>query len=150
MRHVTHDVLNKILEHLAPPLRDHVIGQCNYVDFPNGQTIYSEGSTAQYVYFIECGLVALVKRTHGGKSIESGLIGNEGFGWIRWSNSGGRLCGASGKEGGRGSSDCKCHRRLRAPGEYIRSALGCTKCVAGRIARIIVGANPGEGQRAGS
>lgn len=79
MRHVTHDVLNKILEHLAPPLRDYVIDQCNYVNFSNGHTICSEGSTAQYVYFIERGLVALVKRMHSGKSIESGLIGNEGF-----------------------------------------------------------------------
>jgi CRP-like cAMP-binding protein len=72
-------VRNKILlgipdaEYCA--LRPHLI----FLDMPHHLSLHEPRAKIEYAYFPNRGMVSLVVETEGGKSVEVGVLGNEGF-----------------------------------------------------------------------
>jgi CRP-like cAMP-binding protein len=70
---------NRILLALPSELREELLRHCRYVEFGSGHVIYPAGAPVERVYFIDCGLVALIKSTADGRSTEVGAVGIEGL-----------------------------------------------------------------------
>lgn len=56
-----------------------MLHHCQRVEFPSGHMIYPAGAPVEHAYFIESGLVSLVKTMEDGQSVEIGAIGTEGL-----------------------------------------------------------------------
>lgn len=49
------------------------------VDLPNHLNLYEPGQTLKYVHFPNKGMISLVVPTEDGKTVEAGVVGNEGM-----------------------------------------------------------------------
>ena len=72
-------IFNRIVLSLPPAVREEVLHQCDRVELASGQVIYTGGAVVEYAYFINTGLVSLVKRMEDGGSVEIAAIGTEGL-----------------------------------------------------------------------
>lgn len=70
---------NRILLALPQKVREQMLRHCQRVEFPSGHMIYPAGAPVEHAYFIESGLVSLVKSMEDGQSVEVGAIGTEGI-----------------------------------------------------------------------
>ncbi len=52
---------------------------CHYVELPHGHVIYPAGAPAEQLYFVDSGLVSLIKTMEDGRSVEIGAVGVEGL-----------------------------------------------------------------------
>jgi CRP-like cAMP-binding protein len=68
---------NRVLLTLSSRLREQLLRHCRYVEFCSGHVIYPAGAPVERVYFIDSGLVSLVKSMADGRSAEIGAIGSE-------------------------------------------------------------------------
>ena len=72
-------IRNRLLIALPSQVREQVLRQCQYVEFPSGQTIYAVGAPIEQAYFINSGLVSLIKTMDDGRCTEIGAVGVEGL-----------------------------------------------------------------------
>jgi CRP-like cAMP-binding protein len=72
------DVANRILLALPAASWERVKAQLIPIDLAHGELIISAGMPVNHLYFINRGLVSLVKRMKDGRSVEIGGIGIEG------------------------------------------------------------------------
>ncbi len=72
-------VRNRMLLALPAELRERIMGQCRRVDFSSGHVIYLADAPAQHIFFIERGLVSLIKTMADGRRTEIGAVGTEGL-----------------------------------------------------------------------
>ncbi|MGA8653700.1 MAG: Crp/Fnr family transcriptional regulator [Xanthobacteraceae bacterium] len=79
MRSASEKIFNRILLALPHAVREEVLHQCDRVELASGQVIYTGGAVVEYAYFINTGLVSLVKRMEDGRSVEIAAIGTEGL-----------------------------------------------------------------------
>jgi CRP-like cAMP-binding protein len=70
---------NRILAALPPAVREQVLHHCHYVELPAGHLISLEGSPLEHAYFINSGMISLMKTMRNGRRVEIGEIGIEGF-----------------------------------------------------------------------
>ncbi len=50
-----------------------------FIDLPNHYNLYEPGQILKYVYFPNRGMISLVVPTEDGKTVEAGVVGNEGI-----------------------------------------------------------------------
>ena len=50
-----------------------------FQSFPRHSTLYEPGTTMEFAHFLNCGLVSLLVVTRQGKTVEVGVVGNEGM-----------------------------------------------------------------------
>src|SRR5258707_9424945 len=74
-----HAVANKILLSLPPKERDQVLSKLELVRLKLHQVIHEAGETIKSGYFVNAGVISVLAVQPDGKSVEVGLIGNEGF-----------------------------------------------------------------------
>jgi CRP-like cAMP-binding protein len=72
-------ILNKILLSLSGEEFNHVLAKLELVRLALHQVIYEAGETIKSGYFVNDGLISVLAVQPDGKSVEVGLIGNEGF-----------------------------------------------------------------------
>jgi CRP-like cAMP-binding protein len=72
-------VYNRLLLALAPKIRDGLLAQSSTVDLPTGHLIYPAGGVGEHMYFVNRGLIAMVKTMEDGRSVEVGAVGIENF-----------------------------------------------------------------------
>lgn len=72
-------IRNRILLALPPEVREEVLRHCHHVELPYGHVIYRAGAPVEHVYFIDSGLVSLVKTMEDGRGVEIGAAGSEGL-----------------------------------------------------------------------
>ena len=70
---------NWVLAALSATELERLSGEVRAVILRKGDILHKEGETAQYVYFLESGLVSLLLSSQAGDSIEVGLVGCEGM-----------------------------------------------------------------------
>ncbi len=70
---------NHLLLALPAALREQVMHQCSPVDLPSGHVIYLADTPVQHVYFVDSGLVSLIKTMADGRRAEIGAVGAEGL-----------------------------------------------------------------------
>lgn len=70
---------NRLLLALPGESRGQVLRACASVEFKSGDVIYSAGDSLQYGYFINAGLVSLVKGMTDGRTVAVGAVGSEGL-----------------------------------------------------------------------
>lgn len=70
---------NKILAALPTQEYDRLLEHLTPVSLPLGDTLYKSEERIDYVYFPNTGVVSLVANMKDGKSVEVGLVGNEGM-----------------------------------------------------------------------
>lgn len=70
---------NRLLATLAAERRDRLAPHLEPIELEHGQVIHAAGAVIEYVYFIERGLVSLVKAMSDGAVVEVGTIGVEGM-----------------------------------------------------------------------
>lgn len=73
------DTGNKILRGLDSAKCKHVLAKMVKVPLQLHEVLYEAGETISQCYFISSGLISMVSVQPDGKSVEVGLIGNEGF-----------------------------------------------------------------------
>jgi CRP-like cAMP-binding protein len=73
------EVTNRFLLALPRAIRDETLSHVDPVEFPKGHIIYRVGAPVEHLYFVNRGLISLVKNMEDGRSIEIGAIGIEGF-----------------------------------------------------------------------
>lgn len=74
-------VRNRVLAQLAladPLAFSELAGQLQPQPLERGDSLSASQSTAEWVYFVDSGLISLVASTRGGQSIEVALVGREG------------------------------------------------------------------------
>ena len=79
LRRTIEKIFNRILLALPREVRDEVLRQCDHVELPSGQMIYAGGAPVEYSYFVNTGLVSLVKTMEDGRSVEVAAVGTEGL-----------------------------------------------------------------------
>lgn len=72
------DLRNRILTSLAPSDLDAMVPHLESVRLQRGQRIYQPGDHVRRIYFIDSGLIALIKSMHDGRSAMVGTRGPEG------------------------------------------------------------------------
>ena len=72
-------IFNRILLALPRGIREELVRLCDHVELPSGQVIYAGGAAVDYAYFINGGLVSLVKVMEDGRSVEIAAVGTEGL-----------------------------------------------------------------------
>jgi CRP-like cAMP-binding protein len=70
---------NRICLTLPPEDRQQLLRLCHPMQFPSGHVIYRTGDEIEDVYFIDSGLVCLLKRMEDGRSVEIAAVGAEGL-----------------------------------------------------------------------
>ena len=70
---------NRILLALPPKVREEILRSSDHVEFPSGHVIYATGARIENIYFINSGLVSLIKTMEDGRSAEVGCMGSEGL-----------------------------------------------------------------------
>lgn len=73
------DPKNRILTALPQSSRRALTPLLARQNINQGEVLYSVGAPIEHLYFIESGLIALVKPMHDGRSAEVGAIGREGI-----------------------------------------------------------------------
>lgn len=79
--HVSHTngkIFNRVLLALPAEIREHVLCACRPVELPFGHVIYRTGAALEYAYFVNVGLVCLLKSMRDGRTVEVGTVGAEG------------------------------------------------------------------------
>jgi CRP-like cAMP-binding protein len=71
-------VANRILLALPPPVFKQVLPHLKHVDFQRGDIVYRPGDLVRDVYFINRGLLSLVKTMRDGRTVEVSTRGIEG------------------------------------------------------------------------
>ena len=79
LRRANEKIFNRILVALPRAVREEVLRQCDRVELASGQVIYAGGAAIEYAYFINSGLVSLVKGMEDGRSVEIAAVGTEGL-----------------------------------------------------------------------
>lgn len=79
MHHTSEKIFNRILLALPRAVRDDVLRRCDYVELASGQVIYAAAATVEYAYFVNGGVVSLVKVMEDGRSVEVAAVGTEGL-----------------------------------------------------------------------
>ena len=64
---------------LPRAIRVEVLRHCDHVELALGQVIYAAGAAVEYAYFVNGGLVSLVKVMEDGRSVEIAAVGVEGL-----------------------------------------------------------------------
>lgn len=72
-------IANRILLALPPATLTRIWPALQYVDTARGQTINRVGEKVGYVYFVNSGLLPLVKTMADGRTVEIGAVGIEGI-----------------------------------------------------------------------
>ena len=72
-------IYNRILQALPSKVREEVLRVCHPVEFPPTHTIYRAGEAVENAYFINSGLVSLIKGMADGRTTVIGAIGAEGL-----------------------------------------------------------------------
>ncbi len=72
-------VKNEILLRLPRPELDRVMAKAEFVQLKLHQVLYEAGQTIKSAYFVNEGLISILSVQPDGRSVEVGLIGNEGF-----------------------------------------------------------------------
>ena len=72
---VSNKILLSISDRDYSSLRPHL----EYVSLPNHLVIHETGGKLEFVYFLNRGLISLVVVMKDGRTVEAGIIGNEGF-----------------------------------------------------------------------
>jgi CRP-like cAMP-binding protein len=71
-------VSNRILLALPTTVRAEILRDCNSIEFDAGQLICASGARIHQAYFINSGLVSLIKVMRDGQSAEIAAVGSEG------------------------------------------------------------------------
>jgi CRP-like cAMP-binding protein len=79
LRRANEKLFNRILLALPRAVREEILRQCEQVELTSGQMIYAGGAAVDYAYFVNSGLVSLVKSMEDGRSVEIAAVGNEGL-----------------------------------------------------------------------
>lgn len=79
LRHSSENIFNRVLLALPRAARDEVLRQCDHVELASGRVIYAGGAAVEYAYFVNGGLVSLVKVMEDGRSVEIAAVGSEGL-----------------------------------------------------------------------
>ncbi len=79
MRRASEKIFNRILLALPREVREEVLRQCEHVELASGHVIYAGGTAVEYAYFVDGGLVSLLKGMEDGRSVEIAAVGTEGF-----------------------------------------------------------------------
>ncbi len=79
LRRANEKLFNRILLALPRAVREEILRQCEQVELTSGQMIYAGGAAVDYAYFVNSGLVSLVKGMEDGRSVEIVAVGNEGL-----------------------------------------------------------------------
>lgn len=56
-----------------------MLDQCDHVELASGQVLYAAADAVEYAYFVNGGLVSLVKVMEDGRSVEIAAVGTEGL-----------------------------------------------------------------------
>jgi CRP-like cAMP-binding protein len=72
-------ISNRILLALPPEVCSEVLQDCRLVEFPSGHVIYRAGQAVDSAYFVNSGLVCLLKNMEDGRSVEVAAVGAEGL-----------------------------------------------------------------------
>ncbi|MGB7024011.1 MAG: Crp/Fnr family transcriptional regulator [Candidatus Acidiferrales bacterium] len=72
-------VSNKILLSIPEEEYGSLRPDLEFIDLPNHYNLYEPGQTLKYVYFLNKGMISLVVPTEDGKTVEAGVVGNEGI-----------------------------------------------------------------------
>ena len=72
---VSNKILLSISDRDYSSLRPHL----EYVSLPNHLVIHETGGKLEFVYFLNRGLISLVVVMKDGRTVEAGIVGNEGF-----------------------------------------------------------------------
>ncbi len=78
LRRTNEKIFNRILLALPREVCDEVLRQCDHVELASGQMIYAGGAAVEYAYFVNGGLVSLIKVMEDGRSVEVAAVGTEG------------------------------------------------------------------------
>ncbi len=73
------EISNRILRALPADVCQQVLHKCHHVEFPPGHVIYRAGAAAENAYFVNAGIVSLVKSMGDGRSVEVGAVGRDGL-----------------------------------------------------------------------
>jgi CRP-like cAMP-binding protein len=73
----TREVHNRILLALPRPELKHILENATHVDLPRGNVLYRPNDKVEKIYFIDRGLISLVKEMRDGRSVEIGVRGIE-------------------------------------------------------------------------
>ena len=73
------DVRNRVLLALPHPTWERIASRLEFVDIRNGQVLYRVGDQIEHLYFINRGLVSLIKTMQDGRGVEIGAVGIEGI-----------------------------------------------------------------------
>jgi CRP-like cAMP-binding protein len=76
---VSEGIFNRILLALPHAVREDVLQRCDRIELASGHLIYGSGAEVEYAYFIDTGLVSIIKRMEDGRSVEIAAIGAEGL-----------------------------------------------------------------------
>jgi len=79
LRRTSEKIVNRILLALPRAVREEVLRHCDHVELASGHVIYAGGAVVEYGYFVNCGLVSLVKAMEDGRSVEIAAVGTEGL-----------------------------------------------------------------------
>jgi CRP-like cAMP-binding protein len=71
-------VRNRILLALPSAVREQIASQSESIELASGHTLYLSGAPVHHVYFIESGLVSLIKTMEDGRCVEVAAVGPEG------------------------------------------------------------------------
>jgi CRP-like cAMP-binding protein len=78
-----HCVANRILLALPATSWERVKAHLQPTELPHGKVIYFADAPMKYLYFINRGLISLLKRMEDGRCVEIGAVGTEGLAGIR-------------------------------------------------------------------
>ena len=68
------DVRNRVLLALPHPTWERIASRLEFVDIRNGQVLYRVGDQIEHLYFINRGLVSLIKTMQDGRGVEIGAV----------------------------------------------------------------------------
>jgi CRP-like cAMP-binding protein len=70
---------NRLLAALPRDERDRFIAVAEFVRVPKNRILCESGETIRYAYFLTSGMVSLLAITEDGRTIEIGVVGNDGY-----------------------------------------------------------------------
>ena len=73
------DVRNRILLALPQATWEHIRPRLEFIDLRRGEVLYRVGVRIEHLYFINRGLVSLIRTMHDGRGVEIGAVGIEGI-----------------------------------------------------------------------
>jgi len=73
------NITNRLLLKLPLLERRRLQPLLEHVDMARGDPIYGAGARVKYIYFVNRGLISLVRTMRDGRTVEIGIVGNEGM-----------------------------------------------------------------------